>query len=208
MPCAVGGTGLEGGRCAALAANGSGATRGTGVSTERQWLGVHRQDRAAVVEGKPDQDDLHRARQPVTERVCGELSWAVPGRMLEPGATVDIDGSAGGGGRLPGEIQSGEAAQPAGLRESGGFCCAELSIPRSGRASPTLRRGWTRNKQKHKLNHVSGLTHGLAQKSGPGHRLRLRLCARSVVNDANAVRQTYGSISARLTARPASLAIM
>ena len=36
----------------------------------------------------------------------------------------------------------------------------------------------------------------------------LRLCARSVVNEANAVRQTYGSISARLTARLASLPIM
>src|ERR1019366_2727417 len=31
----------------------------------------------------------------------------------------------------------------------------------SGRASPSLRWGWTRNKQRHKLNHVPGLTHGL-----------------------------------------------
>ena len=89
--------------------------------------------------------------------------------MLEPGATVDADGSAGGGGRLPAEIQSGEAAQPAGLRESGRFCGMELSIPSSGRASPSLRWGWTENQQKHKLNHVPGLTHGLAQKSEPGH---------------------------------------
>ena len=28
--------------------------------------------------------------------------------------------------------------------------------------------GWTKNKQKHKLNHVPGLTHGLDQKSEPG----------------------------------------
>src|SRR5665213_418980 len=88
--------------------------------------------------------------------------------MLEPGATVDIDGSAGGGGRLPEEIQPSEAAQPAGLRKSGGFCGAELSIPSSGRASPSLRWGWTKNKQKHKLNHVPRLTHGLDQKSEPG----------------------------------------
>src|SRR5665213_1910437 len=88
--------------------------------------------------------------------------------MLEPGATVDIDGSAGGGGRLPEEIQPSEAAQPAGLRKSGGFCGAELPIPSSGRASPSLRWGWTKNKQKHKLNHVPRLTHGLDQKSEPG----------------------------------------
>src|SRR5665213_2176275 len=94
--------------------------------------------------------------------------------MLEPGATVDIDGSAGGGGRLPEEIQPSEAAQPAGLRKSGGFCGAELSIPSSGRASPSLRWGWTKNKQKHKLNHVPRLTHGLDQKSEPGHRHQIR----------------------------------
>ena len=29
--------------------------------------------------------------------------------MLEPGATVDADGRAGGGGRLPTEIQSGNS---------------------------------------------------------------------------------------------------
>src|SRR5271170_7912302 len=90
--------------------------------------------------------------------------------MLEPGTTVDADGSTGGGGRLPAEIQPGQAAQPAGLRESGGFCGAELSIPSSGRASPSLRWGWTRNKQKHKLNHVPGLTHGLDQKNEAGQR--------------------------------------
>src|SRR5208282_6549015 len=88
--------------------------------------------------------------------------------MFEPGTTVDTDGNAGGGGRLPAAIQSGETAQPAGLRKPGGFCGAKLSIPSSGRASPSLRRGWTRNKQKHKLNPVPGLTHGVAQKSEPG----------------------------------------
>jgi hypothetical protein len=110
----------------------------------------------------------------VAERVCGELSRAVPGRMLEPGATVDLDGSAGGGGRLPAEIQPGEAAQPAGLRKSGGFCGAELSSPSSGRAAPSLRWGWTTNKQKHKLNHVPRLTHGLDQKSEPGKAAKIR----------------------------------
>src|SRR5665647_2013256 len=87
---------------------------------------------------------------------------------------MDVDGSAGRGGRLPAAIQSGEAAQPAGLREPGDFCGAELSSPSSGRAAPSLRRGWTKNKQKHKLNHVPGLTHGLDQKSEPGHRRHRR----------------------------------
>src|SRR5277367_2703257 len=169
MPCAVGGTGVEGGGRIALAAEGRGATWGTGVSAERQRLGVHRQDRAAVAEGEPDQDDLYRTGQPVAERVCGKLSWSFPGRVFESGTTVDLDGNAGSGGRLPAGVQSGEAAQPVGLREPGGFCGAELSIPSSGRASPSLRRGWTRNKQKHKLNHVPGLTHGLGQKSEAGH---------------------------------------
>ena len=89
--------------------------------------------------------------------------------MLEPGTVMDVDGIAGRGGRLPAAIQSGEAAQPAGLREPGDFCGAELSSPSSGRAAPSLRRGWTTNKQKHKLNHVPGLTHGLDRKSEPGH---------------------------------------
>src|SRR5674476_779049 len=104
----------------------------------------------------------------MTERVCGKFSRAFPGRMLEPGTTVDPDGSAGRGGRLSAEIQSGEAAQPAGLRKPGGFCGAELSIPSSGRAAPSLHWGWTKNKQKHNLNHVPRLTHGLDQKSEPG----------------------------------------
>jgi len=85
--------------------------------------------------------------------------------VLEPGTTVELDGNAGRGRRLPAGIQSGETAQPAGLREPVGICGAELSIPSSGRASPSLRWGWTKNKRKHKLNHVSGLTHGLDQKS-------------------------------------------
>src|ERR1019366_5695952 len=57
--------------------------------------------------------------------------------MLEPGTVMDVDGSAGRGGRLPAEIQSGAAAQPAGLREPGDFCGAELSSPSSGRAAPS-----------------------------------------------------------------------
>ena len=52
---------------------------------------VYRQDRAAMAQGEPDQDHLYRARQPVAERVCGKLPWPFPGRMLEPGATVDFD---------------------------------------------------------------------------------------------------------------------
>src|SRR5664279_3400360 len=88
--------------------------------------------------------------------------------MLEPGTTVDADGSAGRGGRLPAGIQSGAAAPPVGLREPGGFCGAELSSPSSGRAAPSLRWGWTTNRQKHKLNHIPGPTHGLDQKSELG----------------------------------------
>src|ERR1035437_7146789 len=72
--------------------------------------------------------------------------------MLEPGTTVDPDGIAGRGGRLPAEIQSGEAAQPTGLREPGDFCGAARSIPSSGRASPSLRWGWTKKKHKSPLS--------------------------------------------------------
>ena len=32
-----------------------------------------------------------QARQPVAERVCGKLSWSFPGRVFEPGTTVDLD---------------------------------------------------------------------------------------------------------------------
>ena len=74
----------------------------------------------------------------------------------------------GSGGQCSSGIIMVEAAQPVGLREPGGFCDAELSIPSSGRASPSLRRGWTTNRQKHKLNHVPRLTHGLGQKSEAG----------------------------------------
>ena len=74
-------------------------------------------------------------------------------------------------GRLPSEIQSGEAAQSTGLRKPGDVFVCSLSIPGSGRAAPSLRWGWTKNKRKHKLNHVPGLTHGLDQKSEPGHKL-------------------------------------
>ena len=86
---------------------------------------------------------------------------------------MDIDGIAGRGGRLSAEIQSSEAAQPTGLREPGDVCGAELSIPSFGRASPSLRGGWTKNKRKHKLNPVPELTHGLDQKSEPGHFQRI-----------------------------------
>ena len=51
----------------------------------------------------------------MAERVCGKFSWPVPGRMLEPGATVDIDGSTSGGGRLPEKIQRDQTAQSVGL---------------------------------------------------------------------------------------------
>ncbi len=83
---------------------------------------------------------------------------------FEPGTTVDLDRNAGSGGRLPAGVQSGEAAQRLGYESPAVFCGAELSIPSSGRASPSLRWGWTTNRQKHKLNHVPGLTHGLGQK--------------------------------------------
>src|SRR5271168_219857 len=45
-------------------------------------------------------------------------------------------------------------------------------------SSAPLRRRWTKNKQKHKLNHVSGLTHGLDQKGEPGQRLCAQMEAR------------------------------
>ncbi len=51
--------------------------------------------------------------------------------MLEPRTTVDADGSAGGGGRFPAEIESGETAEPPGLRKPSGVCGAIVSIPSS-----------------------------------------------------------------------------
>lgn len=59
MSCAAGGTRVESGGRAALVAEGRGGARGPGVSAERQRLGVHREDRAAVAEGEPGQDHLH-----------------------------------------------------------------------------------------------------------------------------------------------------
>jgi transposase len=62
-----------------------------------------------------------------------------------------------------------------------------LSIPSSGRASPSLRWGWTKNKQKHKLKHVPGLTHGLDQKSEAGHRKRFESWSGWVRTEAEAL---------------------
>src|SRR5512137_2516717 len=90
--------------------------------------------------------------------------------MLKPGAAVDTDGSAGGGGRLPSAVQPGQTAQPVGLREPGGVCDADLSIPTSGRATPSLRWEWTRNRRKHRLKPVLGLTLDVDQKVESGHR--------------------------------------
>ena len=103
----------------------------------------------------------------MAERFCGKLSRPVPGRMLEPGTAVDIDGSTGGGGRLPAEIQRDQTAQSAGLRESGAVCGAELSMPSSGRAAPALHWAWTKNKRKHKLKPMLGLTNQWSRKLSP-----------------------------------------
>ena len=93
--------------------------------------------------------------------------------MFEPGTTVDLDGSAGGGGRLSQEIQRDQAAQSAGLCESGGVCGAELSIPSSGRASPSLHWEWTKKQRKPKLKPMLGLTPNVVQKVEPGHEQRI-----------------------------------
>ncbi len=80
---------------------------------------------------------------------------------------MDVDGSQGGGGRLPAEIQSGETAQPAGLRKPGGVCGAELSMPSSGRAAPSLHWAWTKKQRKHKLKPMLGLTNQWSRKLSP-----------------------------------------
>ena len=80
---------------------------------------------------------------------------------------MDADGSASSGGRLPAEIQSGETTQPAGLRKSGGVCSTELSIPSSGRASPSLRWEWTKKQRNHKLKPMLGLTNQWSRKVNP-----------------------------------------
>ena len=70
-------------------------------------------------------------------------------------------------GRLSEEIQRDQTAQSAGLREPGGFCGAKLSMPSSGRASPSLHWAWTKNKRKHKLKPVLGLTNQWSGKVNP-----------------------------------------
>ena len=108
----------------------------------------------------------------MAEWVCGKFPWPIPGRMLEPGTTVDADGSPGGGGRLPAEIQSGATAQSAGLRKPGHVCGAELSIPSFVRAAPSLRWGWTKNRQKHKLKTSPRLTLLMDLIVEPGQNIR------------------------------------
>ncbi len=117
----------------------------------------------------PDRKTIYiEPEQPVAERLCGKLPWPFPRRVFEPGTTVDLDRNAGSGGRLPAGVQSGEAAQPGWATEPGGFAAPGCPSPAPGRASPSLRWGWTTNRQKHKLNHVPGLTHGLGQKIEAG----------------------------------------
>jgi hypothetical protein len=89
--------------------------------------------------------------------------------MFEPGATVDADGSTGSDGQLPTAIQSGEAAQSAGLFEPNTIRGATLSILGFGRASPSLRQGWTKPERKTNMNPVLGLTQKVVQKVEPGH---------------------------------------
>jgi len=130
-------------------------------------LVFHREDCASVDERESREDDLNWAGQPVAERGCGEFPRVVSGRMLEPGAAVDPDRSSGGGGRLPAEIQRNQAAQPAGLREPGAVCGANLPISGSGRATPTLNRGWTRNRENNNIKPMVGLTHQWSRKLSP-----------------------------------------
>jgi len=68
---------------------------------------------------------------------------------------VELDRIPGRGGRLPAEIQ------PCGPHSRLGYESPAVFAARSW--------GWTKNKQKHNLNHVPGLTHGLDQKSEPDH---------------------------------------
>lgn len=105
--------------------------------------------------------------------------------MLEPGTALDTDGSTCGGGRLPEEIQRGQAAQPAGLREPGGVCGAELSIPSSGRAPPSLHWEWTKKQRKHKLKTMLGLTHQWSRKLSLVNGLSVKKCGMPNVNVAN-----------------------
>src|SRR5580658_1343966 len=99
--------------------------------------------------------------------------------MLEPGTTVDADGSAGGDWRLSVRVQSIKATQPVGLSEPRAVRGATLSIPGSGRAPPSLCQGWTKPERKHNLNQELRLTHGVVQKSEPGHIRRLDEAARA-----------------------------
>ncbi len=52
---------------------------------------VYRQDRAAMAQGEPDQDHLYRAEAaPWQNGFVESFSWSFPGRVFEPGTTVDL----------------------------------------------------------------------------------------------------------------------
>ena len=84
MPCATGGPGSEERGCSGVDEPGNPAAWSPSLSAKRQRERVHRQDGSEVALGESDQDDLYRARQPVAERLRGELPRTPAGRMPQP----------------------------------------------------------------------------------------------------------------------------
>jgi hypothetical protein len=81
--------------------------------------------------------------QPVAERFRGKPPRKLSGRIPEPVTAPHPDRSPGGHRGLPSGVQPPQAAQPVGLSEPGGLRQESPSIPGSGRAPPSVHRGWT-----------------------------------------------------------------
>jgi hypothetical protein len=91
--------------------NGHRAARCSGVHPVGQWFGVYRQGPPEVAGRGEDQDDLHRAGQSLAERLRRVVPRALPGRMPQPGATLDSHGGQGRHRGLPHPIQHPAAPQ-------------------------------------------------------------------------------------------------
>ena len=77
----------------------------TRIYPQRQRLGVHRERAAQLACRESDQDALHRAWKPLTERIRWELQCAFPRGVPQPRAAFDFDRGSRGSRRLAMEVQ-------------------------------------------------------------------------------------------------------
>jgi len=146
-----------------MAPEGHPGARSPVLPAERQRARVHRQHRPRLAQRKRGPDPVYRTRQSMAEWLCGELPRTLPGRMPEPGAAPCADRSPGGHWGLSSGVQPTQAAQPIGLSQPGGLRQDSKSIPGSGRAPPSLHRGWTFRSEPTTINQRLKLSHPLEQ---------------------------------------------